>query len=158
MRTPWIVRFGGHHGWGALRADSPEEIESKYPEIQVVFDLPEWLKNDPAKIERLCANASDVNDATDPLLESIRAERSKPKPWTAPVAGNVKWFNAEKGVGAIECDETAPDDVWVHYSMIEGAGYRSLEEGEAVELEFEPAIQDSFNFRALRVRRPPATQ
>ena len=61
--------------------------------------------------------------------------------------------NVFENHGAISCDETSPDDVWVHYSMIEGSGYRSLEEGEAVEMEFEPALQDSFNFRALRVRR-----
>ncbi|MGH8990997.1 MAG: cold-shock protein [Acidimicrobiia bacterium] len=154
MRTPWVVRFEALNRWGGLLAESPEEIESKYPEVRVVFDLPDWLKNDPDAIEALCTSAVDVDDETDPLLAQIRADRLKPRPWSRPVAGTVKWFNAEKGVGALSCDQTAPDDVWVHYSHIEGAGYRSLEEGEAVEMEFEPAIQDSFNFRALRVRRP----
>ncbi|MDF3292511.1 MULTISPECIES: cold-shock protein [Streptomyces] len=48
--------------------------------------------------------------------------------------GTVKWFNAEKGFGFITQDEGGPD-VFVHYSAIEGSGYRSLEEGQRVEYE-----------------------
>ncbi len=44
--------------------------------------------------------------------------------------GTVKWFNAEKGYGFIQRD--SGDDVFVHYSAIEGGGYRSLEEGSRV--------------------------
>jgi cold shock protein len=47
--------------------------------------------------------------------------------------GKVKWFNATKGYGFIE-REGAPD-VFVHYSAIRGSGYRSLEEGQAVEFD-----------------------
>jgi CspA family cold shock protein len=47
--------------------------------------------------------------------------------------GKVKWFNATKGFGFIERDG-APD-VFVHYSAIRGSGYRSLEEGQAVEFD-----------------------
>lgn len=47
--------------------------------------------------------------------------------------GEVKWFNAEKGYGFIKL-ETGPD-VFVHYSAIEGSGYRSLNEGDVVEFE-----------------------
>ncbi len=47
------------------------------------------------------------------------------------VTGTVKWFNASKGYGFI-AREGEPD-VFVHYSAISGAGYRSLEEGELVE-------------------------
>jgi len=47
--------------------------------------------------------------------------------------GTVKWFNAEKGYGFISREGGA--DVFVHYSAIEGAGYRSLEEGQRVEFE-----------------------
>jgi CspA family cold shock protein len=153
VRRPWIVQFGSAEAWIVLRADSPEEIETKYPELRVVHDLPERLTNDPARLESLYANAGDIDDERNPLLNGILAERSAKSPWENPVLGRVKWFNAEKGVGAISCRETAPDDVWVHYSMIEGSGYRALEEGEAVEMEYLPARQDSFNYRALRVRR-----
>ena len=47
--------------------------------------------------------------------------------------GRVKWFNNSKGYGFIEID--GGKDVFVHYSAIEGSGYRSLEEGQSVEFE-----------------------
>jgi cold shock protein len=47
--------------------------------------------------------------------------------------GTVKWFNAEKGYGFISQSDGA--DVFVHFSAIEMNGYRSLEEGQAVEFE-----------------------
>jgi len=47
--------------------------------------------------------------------------------------GKVKWFNNAKGYGFIEQD--GGSDVFVHYSAIQGAGYRSLEEGQQVEFE-----------------------
>lgn len=45
--------------------------------------------------------------------------------------GTVKWFNAEKGYGFISQEDG--DDLFVHYSEIQGAGYRSLDEGSRVE-------------------------
>ena len=48
--------------------------------------------------------------------------------------GTVKWFNAEKGYGFIAVDGSN-DDVFVHYTAIEAAGFRSLEEGQKVEFE-----------------------
>ena len=47
--------------------------------------------------------------------------------------GSVKWFNAEKGYGFIQPDEG--EDVFVHFSEIQGSGYKSLDEGERVSLE-----------------------
>jgi len=47
--------------------------------------------------------------------------------------GTVKWFNASKGYGFISREQG--DDVFVHYSAIDGGGYRSLEEGQSVEFE-----------------------
>ncbi len=47
--------------------------------------------------------------------------------------GTVKFFNSEKGFGFISREQG--DDVFVHYSGIEGSGYRSLEEGQRVEFE-----------------------
>ena len=46
--------------------------------------------------------------------------------------GTVKWFNAEKGFGFITLE--SGQDGFVHYSNIEMAGYRVLEEGQTVEL------------------------
>ena len=47
--------------------------------------------------------------------------------------GTVKWFSAEKGYGFISRE--GGSDLFVHYSAINGGGYRSLEEGQAVEFE-----------------------
>ena len=47
--------------------------------------------------------------------------------------GTVKFFNAQKGFGFISREDGA--DVFVHYSNIEGSGYRSLEVGQTVEFE-----------------------
>ncbi|MFC8193433.1 cold-shock protein [Cellulomonas sp. NPDC057328] len=48
--------------------------------------------------------------------------------------GTVKWFNAEKGYGFITPDGGG-QDLFVHYSAIQSSGYRSLEEGQAVDFE-----------------------
>ncbi|MDR1774508.1 MAG: cold-shock protein [Clostridioides sp.] len=47
--------------------------------------------------------------------------------------GVVKWFNNEKGFGFISVE--GEDDVFVHFSAIQGEGYKSLEEGQSVEFE-----------------------
>ena len=51
------------------------------------------------------------------------------------VTGTVKWFSREKGYGFISRE--SGDDVFVHYSSIEGSGFRNLDEGEKVEFEVE---------------------
>ncbi|MGG1550819.1 cold-shock protein [Paenibacillus ferrarius] len=45
--------------------------------------------------------------------------------------GIVKWFNAEKGFGFIEME--GGNDVFVHFSAIQGDGFKSLDEGQRVE-------------------------
>ena len=51
-------------------------------------------------------------------------------------AGPVKFFNADKGFGFISRE--SGDDVFVHYSNIQGGGYKSLEEGQRVEFDVAP--------------------
>lgn len=47
--------------------------------------------------------------------------------------GTVKWFNGAKGYGFIQ--RSTGEDVFVHYSVIQAQGYKSLNEGEMVEFE-----------------------
>ena len=49
--------------------------------------------------------------------------------------GTVKWFNAEKGYGFIS--QESGDDVFVHFSAIQGKGFNTLEEGQSVSFEIE---------------------
>lgn len=63
--------------------------------------------------------------------------------------GTVKFFNAEKGYGSISRD--GDSDVFVHYSNIEGSGYRTLNEGQVVEFDVEPGRKgdEAHNVRAV---------
>lgn len=63
--------------------------------------------------------------------------------------GTVKFFNAEKGYGFISRD--GGDDVFVHYSNIQGDGYKSLDEGQAVEFDVAPGRkgEEAQNVRAI---------
>ena len=67
--------------------------------------------------------------------------------------GTVKWFDVKKGFGFI----INPDgkDVFVHFSSIDGDGFRSLKDGELVEYEM---IRGDKGLSAKNVRRQPATQ
>jgi CspA family cold shock protein len=51
------------------------------------------------------------------------------------ITGTVKWFNGDKGFGFIE--RTGGKDVFVHFSAIQGAGFRNLEEGQKVDFNVE---------------------
>lgn len=62
--------------------------------------------------------------------------------------GKVKWFNDQKGFGFISTE--AGKDVFVHHTVIEGTGFKTLEDGESVEYEYEDGPKGA---KATRVRR-----
>ena len=49
--------------------------------------------------------------------------------------GFVKWFNNAKGYGFIHALEEGLSDIFVHYSAVEGEGYKTLREGDAVQFD-----------------------
>ncbi|MEA2826989.1 MAG: cold shock protein [Actinomycetota bacterium] len=63
--------------------------------------------------------------------------------------GTVKFFNSEKGYGFISREQG--EDVFVHYSNIQGQGYRSLQEGQKVEFDVAPGRkgEEAQNVRAI---------
>jgi CspA family cold shock protein len=76
----------------------------------------------------------------EPLFCFLRGARSVLTPCEEKVSelatGTVKFFNAEKGFGFISLE--GQKDVFVHYSNIQGDGYKTLEEGQAVEFDVAP--------------------
>ena len=65
--------------------------------------------------------------------------------------GTVKWFNEEKGFGFISNDNGS-GDVFVHFSAIQGTGFRTLAEGQKVTYDTEPDPKNSSKQRAVNVR------
>jgi CspA family cold shock protein len=63
--------------------------------------------------------------------------------------GTVKWFSQEKGYGFITPDEGG-EELFVHYTSIEGSGFRGLEEGERVSFEVGPGRK---GLQAQKVRK-----
>ncbi len=68
--------------------------------------------------------------------------------------GKVKWFNDQKGFGFISSEEGK--DVFVHHSVIEGEGFRTLQDGESVDYEAEDGPKGSKATRVKRLSPAPA--
>ena len=64
--------------------------------------------------------------------------------------GTVKWFNQDKGFGFISNDDGS-GDIFVHFSAIQGEGFRTLNEGQKVTFDSEPDPKDSRKLRAVNV-------
>jgi cold shock protein len=64
--------------------------------------------------------------------------------------GKVKWFNDQKGFGFIAASTGSAKDIFVHHSVIEGEGFKTLQDGETVEYDAEDGPKGS---KATRVKR-----
>src|SRR5262249_14768709 len=89
-----------------------------------------------------CSNISDLPS------RGISDEAARKGDSPMRTTGNVKWFNDAKGFGFIT-SETG-EDVFVHYSAIQGAGFRSLPEGATVEFD---VVQGPKGLQAANVTR-----
>ena len=65
--------------------------------------------------------------------------------------GTVKWFDNRKGYGFIQTDEH-PEDIFVHYSVVNMEGFKTLEEGERVAFE---VVRGEKGLKAQNVQRVP---
>ena len=71
--------------------------------------------------------------------------------------GRVRSWQDNEGWGVIDCSET-PGGCWAHFSVVAVAGYKALAPGQDVALDWEPAQQDGYSYRAVRTwpaDRPP---
>jgi CspA family cold shock protein len=73
------------------------------------------------------------NSAGQVSRRRFSAEPLQGRKSTMRITGKVKWFNNAKGYGFIERE--GGSDVFVHFSAVQGNGFRTLEEGQAVEFE-----------------------
>ena len=69
--------------------------------------------------------------------------------------GQVKWFSSEKGYGFISCEEIE-NDIYVHFSDIQMRGYRTLEENDFVEFEYDEEMKKAVN--VLKISAPENTE
>jgi cold shock protein len=91
-----------------------------------------------------------LSDALDWPLQGFSGFGGSTSKVRAQIAtGTVKFFNAEKGYGFISRDQG--EDVFVHFSQIQGEGYKSLVEGQSVEFDVAPGRkgEEAQNVRPL---------
>jgi len=94
--------------------------------------------------------------SADDLAREQAPLPTEPLGTTSVSIGTVKWWRDAKGYGVISVAQVAPWDVWCHFSSIEMERedeFRTLIEGERVEVEYWRADQESFKYVAKRVRR-----
>jgi CspA family cold shock protein len=160
LSTGTVKFFNADKGFGFISQEQGDDVFVHFSNIQgdgyktlsegdaVEFDVapgrkgPEalnvrvtsWEQGAPARPQR-----AERDRTSRPSGPSARREASS---WPGesvggqPATGTVKFFNAEKGFGFISRDEG--DDVFVHFSNIEGDGYKTLSEGERVEFDVAP--------------------
>jgi cold shock protein len=99
----------------------------------------------------MCPESGQAGPVITPLApDSESCSRLAQGALVERLKGTVKWFNNAKGYGFIGRDDGSPD-VFVHYSAITSEGYKSLQEGDAVEFEI---VQGQKGPQAANVSKP----
>jgi cold shock protein len=96
------------------------------------FGAPRSPRNSPQGARGVEAGPEAVSLRAAPERSGVEEHESE----KSLATGTVKFFNSEKGFGFISREQG--DDVFVHYSNIQGSGYRSLTEGQQVEFDVAP--------------------
>jgi len=125
-RARWMTGTRTAISCAALRGAGPATLFPFFQDLRVVH---------PYRATNRARNGTDTHSNTH--KEHI------------VTTGTVKWFNADKGFGFISRE--GGDDVFVHFSAIQGDGYRSLEEGQRVEFDVAPGRkgEEAQNVRAI---------
>lgn len=71
--------------------------------------------------------------------------------------GRVKWFSSEKGYGFIE-SEQVENDIYVHFSDIQMKGFKTLEEGDLVEFEYDSEMEKAVNVQKIEEAKDENTE
>lgn len=118
---------------GATLVDVIESLEANFPGIKArVLDEDGALR----RFVNIYVSEEDVrfsDGLSTPTPDGTQISIIPAVAGGAPVQGVVKWFNSEKGFGFIEVE--GEDDVFVHWSKIKSDGYKTLDDGQAVEFE-----------------------
>ena len=90
----------------------------------------------------------------DELTREAAGDPPEPLGTRATTIGIVKYWRDDKGYGCIASEKTAPWDIWCHFMHITGMdGFRSLNVGDRVEVEYHRSNQESFRYVAIQARR-----
>jgi superfamily II DNA/RNA helicase len=121
-----VVSLIGHDQRAAVK-----QLQRRLSHSVVLSDPPDLARGEP-----IAPLAQVINTVTQDRSNTM-------------ATGTVKWFNAEKGFGFISREQG--DDVFVHFSAIQGDGYRSLTEGQQVEFDVGPGKkgEEARNVRPL---------
>jgi cold shock protein len=133
-----------------LDTDIFEKILGTYTfSAELRHEMTVWLKTHVAECSQCRATAERVDKEERQILdalaqavewsvvwasESIHTQQRPTYPDRQKKQGKVRWFNKAKGYSFIEQPE-GEDDIFVHYSVIQGQGFESLDKGEIVEFE-----------------------
>jgi CspA family cold shock protein len=94
-------------------------------------DVAEVEEQDVAEVEEQDAAKAELQEETTEVESQADTAETEVQETGSKIEGTVKWFSNPKGYGFISRD--GGEDVFVHYSEIQGSGFRSLSAGERVE-------------------------